>query len=178
MRNKISILMFTMLLGGCLTDDETPSKEIKGNTFHQNDLDFSLELPGDWTNKLNDEVSGQKAEVTSKNALQENFAANIVVMATPTSGMTSMTQIISWYKTQTSMAFPGVEFLVDTVLVVDGVEVGKVVYQGDLFGSSLKFKELLFIRNGMDVQAVFTDLKKYFDTREEFVISEKTLKFF
>jgi hypothetical protein len=176
-RTAIIITILT-LFQGCVTDDKTPSKEIVGNTFKQNDLKFSIDLPAGWQNTMDEQTGGIKTEVISRNVEQGNFRANIVVAATPGSGTQSMSDVLSFYKSETIKVFPGFQFLLDTVLIIDNVEVGKVIYKGNMFGLDLKFKELLFMRSNSDVQIIFTDLELYFDNRVEFINTESSLKFF
>lgn len=172
------MMIIALFTNSCVhTNDAAPDKELKGTLFQHNAFGFSLTVPADWDNSLTETMNNLPIELVSKNRAVNNFSANIAILGTKHAGTRVMGDILAEYKKGVTSQFPGVTFLNDTIYTVQNVEIGKVIYTGELFGNLLKFKELLFIRGNNDIQIVFTDFESEFDSRTEFTDVESSLAF-
>ncbi len=166
-----------ILLSCVVGNDSEPNKEIKNSVFYHNQLGFSIHLPPNWKHTLDQEVTGIRTEFITMNEPENGFSANVLAIKTKHSGTSDMNVVLANFKQELGQKFPGANFISEAVFERDGVQVAKLIYSGDYFGNILVFKELLFIRKGMDIQVVFTDHSSTFDTRTEFTQIEESLSF-
>ncbi len=178
MAKPISLIFLTLILAGCLSSpDNSKPKEIKNSIYYQYDAKFSLSLPPAWDSKLDQKFGDMLIDLVSKNTPRENFSANVTVIISHHSGTSDIPKVINMIKEDASQSMPGISFLSDTVFVKNGVTLGTMLYQGNYIGIDLKFKQLVFVRNNLDIQIEFTDLEKYFDANTEFTDIENSLSF-
>jgi hypothetical protein len=148
---------------GCMTDSGNtvpvngPNRTLKSGLYDNHDIGLQIVFPTSWEAQLDQAFGNTKVDLVILDAPRNGFRANLTVLHAPHSGPTPMSEVLPLIKHDLLTQTLDLSRYQDSILVLNGKEVGRIDYESSVSGNLYHFQMMVFVNNGRDVVLTLTD---------------------
>jgi hypothetical protein len=161
------VLATSMILVGCMTDSDQPTRTISAGKYVNNSIGLTITFPSTWQIKPDQVILDTKLDIVALGAPINSFSPNLNVVIESHSGPTSMAVIIPSIFSQLAQRTPDLSNYRDSVYSMNGKEIGEIEYESSSNGTILHYFQIFFINNGKDVSLSIADRADNFAANQE-----------
>lgn len=178
---KFTKILLLVFLIACSEDSSTSPEQtvsIKGNTYYNGVLGFSLKAPNNWNIEMNKDISGIHVLLFGTKSGFAGIAPTFSVISSGAGEMKSASELLKASQSYISQRFTDVAFEKELITNIHGIDCGELVYNFEFDGMHLQQKQVLFLCNEkVSVSITFTCMKNNYDsTEQEFDLIKNSLK--
>lgn len=154
----ILLALAALSLMGCVTDSEKgPNRTLTSGKYDNHDIGLQIVFPTSWEAKLDQAYGDTKIDLVLLDSPRNGFRPNLTIIHSPHSGPTLMSEVLPFFKNEIQAQIADVSQYQDSVMDINGKEVGRIDYESVVSGVLLHFRMMLFVNNGRDVVITLTD---------------------
>lgn len=176
---KILSLIFilgSLFQSGCGTEEDGPARTIQAGAYANSALGLQMTFPAHWTIETDEVFGDVKADIVALAPPVNSFSANVSVIYEGHSGPTAMAEVLPMLRAQMQAQFADLSGYQETILSIDGKEVGQIEYETSMNGHRFRFLVLLFVNRGKDISITFTDKADTFAGNGEFPVVKASIR--